>query len=151
MKNDKLKVWPWNWYGWYGFETESGISPSFNESVDTVSEFPDRERVVNYLRSAPVVQEIQLEPFPRCQYCGVPSRDSLKVLSDGVWVWPGWLAHDVEAHSIVLPDRFHDHIRSSNYLPPERCDVPFERLQYPQYKMPPPRWKRFFKWPIPKK
>ena len=40
-------------------------------------------------------------------------------LSDGVWLWPDGLAHDVEAHGVRLPDEFVAHAAARDFRPPK--------------------------------
>ena len=144
MNSDFLQSWPWNWYGFYGAATESGIAPGFEECCGEWASIPERDQVVKYLRGGPEIIHINLWPIRPCPWCGVASVDSLKTFSDGTWVWPASLAHEVEKHGVILPDRFLAHIRSQNYLPPERCDVTFEKLPYPKFLKPSSRWKQFW-------
>lgn len=47
--------------------------------------------------------------FSGCRFCG-EIVGSLE-LTDGKFLWPEGLAHDVENHSVSLPDEFVQHIR----------------------------------------
>ena len=64
--------------------------------------------------------------FSYCRFCcGEPvAKMGNLELSDGRWVWPQGLAHYVDKHDVVLPQRFMDYARSNNWQIPDSVELP---------------------------
>ena len=77
-------------------------------------DWPHKEQVVTYLRNAPKV--ISYRGLSMCRIC--KKMNGSIEQSDGVYLWPGGLAHYIEDHDVVLPDEFVTHVLAGNgYLP----------------------------------
>lgn len=78
---------------------------------------PDEGRIVEYLREGCGLA-----------WCGGVFPDVLNphsgvmlspdYLTDGVWLWPGELAHYVAEHHVALPDEFVDDMRANGWVVP---------------------------------
>jgi hypothetical protein len=125
--HDIRHTWPHNWYGfwrWEGHDYEE--LPFLTSAVDPLWEPEDKDRLVSYLEQSPIV--VTSSPSSRCLLC--PSEvPTLCYQSDGAWLWPKSLAHYVREHSIVLPERFVQHIRDWNYEAPREEEMPVISLR----------------------
>jgi hypothetical protein len=74
--------------------------------VDPAWDASERERVADHLRRGFVARAYLGKST--CRLCG-DAVGSLE-LSDGVFIWPEGLGHDVEVHDVRLPQRFVDHV-----------------------------------------
>ena len=70
----------------------------------------DKNRVCQYLKDGNTL--FRYRGFSLCRIC--EQFNGSTELTDGVWVWPQGLAHYVEAHDILLPEDFIDHVYSNN-------------------------------------
>ena len=98
-----------------------------SDYVDSEWAPPDVAAIARYLRDAPVALATTGMVGP-CGRCGA-QIDSGAYHYDGAWLWPDTLAHLVERHGFVLPDRFVSYIRQRGYAPPS-FDA-FDRLFWP--------------------
>jgi hypothetical protein len=89
---------------------------------------PDEARIVDYLKSGvvliatPAFVEDVLTPGQRI---GSPH-----ILTDGVWAWPGDLAHYVENYHVRLPEEFLTDMRRNNWTVPGEDRLSLDRLEY---------------------
>ena len=112
--------WPGNWFGdWKWSASDDLQSPLFDELVDVTWCPPDLSKIVGYLQSCPAVLTCSTIPEP-CSLCGEVLMGIGSQRADGVWAWSGTLSHFVSRHHVRLPDRMIEHIRSREYLPPEK-------------------------------
>jgi hypothetical protein len=125
-----LRSWPHNWYGiWMGTVHTTEDLPSVFSAVDPSWEPDDKDQLVTYLTQTVVVEATTW--MTTCPLC--PSElPTLNYQSDGVWLWPQSLAHYVVWHSVVIPDRFAEHIRRRDYTPSEAVGVPHHELPWPE-------------------
>lgn len=82
----------------------------------------ERERVLNYLDSAPVVlaaRSYDTDPFAPNEPPSVP----LNFRTDGVWVWPGAVTHYLRNHQIPPDPELLAHIRGRGFTVPEVDDA----------------------------
>lgn len=142
--------WPFNWYGIWGFpEMQAPKMPLLESAIDPSWNPPDKDRLIEYLAKAPLSVVCGAMPTYTCRLCD--ARGSVGTFqSDGVWLWEVDLSHYVSAHSVVLPDRLVEHIRSRDYVPPKEAE-----LRLPTHKLPWPdgwghkvEWKPEYNWPV---
>ena len=113
--------WPHRWFGfWADFDKVNKLPHS--------RDFKDREwaprklkEILNYLTSAPVAIASTAERSP-CGFCGKGYFDPGCFRSDGLWLWPDSLAHEVTEHQIRLPDAFLAHMEEAGFTPPDTLD-----------------------------
>lgn len=94
------------------------------------SELPqeNERQIVSYLKSGvlfiatPGVVEDVLAPG---HLIGSPH-----ILTDGVWAWPGDLAHYVEKYHVRLPAEFVTHMENQDWAPPSDESVSLDRLEF---------------------
>ncbi|MBU6951963.1 hypothetical protein [Hahella sp. HN01] len=105
-----------NEIGFWSNNYENGVTPSFL-CGDIGS---DKEGIISYLKNAARCDGWL--GYARCRFeCEYSESGPLGAaeLTDGKWYWPEGLAHYVEAHNLLLPPQFLEHIRSLNYKVPE--------------------------------
>jgi hypothetical protein len=75
-----------------------------------------RAALVKHLSSG--LRLVQCRGYSWCRFCcGIPDSSMGSCdLTDGAWVWPEGLAHYIEAHRVVLPQDFIDHVLSGPSL-----------------------------------
>ncbi|MDG9670843.1 hypothetical protein ONV78_24100 [Hahella sp. CR1] len=76
----------------------------------------DKEKIVHYLKSG--IRGIEFLGYARCRFECLKSETSElgnTDFTDGVWVWPEGLAHYVDAHNLLLPPEFLDHVRQLDF------------------------------------
>lgn len=81
------------------------IAPDFWKDTE------EKQKVIGYLQSGSPCNHYH--GISSCRLCG----DTLSSYerNDGIYLWPDMLEHYLEKHSISLPDRFLNHIRSNSY------------------------------------
>lgn len=124
------KEWQYKWFGFRGDEKKYiGKFYELEDYVDTTCPPNIREKIVSYLSHAPIALAGQI-PQRRCGLC-----DDLvypaSYRSDGVWLWPDHLSHDVEKHDFCIPNQMLDHILKQDGIPPEHCGIPWQELPWP--------------------
>jgi hypothetical protein len=133
FSNQLAKEWKYKWFGYCGAEKEYiGRYYTLEEYVDTTCPPDILERIVFYLNNAPMVM-VGGVPASSCGFC----EDlvySAAHRSDGIWVWPDRLSHDVEKHHFCIPNEMVKHILDLNGVPPVKCGVPWEDLPLPRRK-----------------
>lgn len=99
----------------HGFPEQPSITDSIQEAP-----LPFEDKIVSYLASghpvvatAGVVYDI-LDKSDEKVIC------SLKLLSDGSWVWPSDLAYYVAKYHVRLPEEFLDHVQQNQLKMPEK-------------------------------
>jgi hypothetical protein len=82
--------------------------------VDPSWEKDHRQKIIRYLKEAPMVLEFAGMSYCRfgCGWNG--SREQ----SDGVWLWPEGLSHYVEKHDVMLPEAFVKHVKDHDFAIP---------------------------------
>lgn len=83
--------------------------PDPHDFVDWSWDEQERRRVVRYLSSSGMTRRIYRGRHG-CRLCD--QWQGAVELTDGVYVWPGGLAHYLEAHGVRLPDEFVRHVAS---------------------------------------
>lgn len=130
-KIDQLAAtWPHKWFGFFDAPPKNQYNlPQFADFVEANWLDGERDKVVGYLKNADCVLAGGM-PHVKCSLCD--EKVSLASFrSDGVWLWPTLLAHDVERHEIRLPDEFLKKIREDNYIP-SPCEISHEKLPWPE-------------------
>ncbi len=121
--------WPHKWYGIWSESPEASIgAPSVYDAIDLEWRPADKEELVTYLDAGRDV--VAMACSGDCLLCDATLRMGFK--SDGEWVWDVRLDHYVRHHSVLLPDRFADHIRHRNFIVPAKLSVPREDLPWPE-------------------
>ncbi len=119
--------WP---HPWVGFYAEEFTGRPYHEAdyVDPTWAPPDLPSILRYMRDTPGLAISG--QGASCPFCGARVEPAFYHY-DGAWLWPDDLAHDVERHAVVLPDRFVAHVRRLAYVPPA-WDPDWEgRLPFP--------------------
>jgi hypothetical protein len=99
--------------------------PPLQESLQPSPGPFDREAAA-YLRAGAVLAVATEEVFDVFDP-GV-NLGALTVRTDGIWVWPGELAHYVEKYHCALPDQFVDHMRARAWTPPSKDAIDFPSI-----------------------
>ena len=131
-----FEEWPERWYGFYTRQngtTDDGF-PQFDDLVDLGWRPSDKDRLINYLKTADVAA---VSGFANiiCPLCGIAEWNPSLSRSDGIWLWPRRLEHDVAAHQVRLPDQFVNHIRNAQYAPRSIKGIPPQNLPWPRIRM----------------
>jgi hypothetical protein len=87
--------------------------PSIIEATNQIAP-PDRNRVVQYLRSGSVLAAtacLAAEDW----FDSTKTSGSVEVLTDGVWAWPGDLAYYVENYGVGIPAEFLAHMHANKW------------------------------------
>jgi hypothetical protein len=105
--------------------------PAVHDFIDPSWNPVDKERILAYLTSAPIAVAGVTDDTEACLLCSEEQLTSC-FQSDGVWLWLDDLSHYVARHSVVLPDRFVEHIRNCNYTPSSDWELSDEELPWPQ-------------------
>lgn len=80
----------------------------------------ERHRMVKYLKGGKFLEGYM--GHSTCRICG--QHNGSTELHDGAFYWPQGLAHYVEAHGVVLPERFVNHMRASDYSAKAKLEPP---------------------------
>lgn len=75
---------------------------------------PNKDRVLQYLRTAgrPMV----VSPGPVADYFDRASNaGTMTQYTDGIYVWPNYLAHYVDRYDVALPEHFEAHMAARNW------------------------------------
>jgi hypothetical protein len=97
--------------GWW-VETPADLNlPAPQELVGELSP-TTRAALVKHLRSG--LRHVQYRGYSWCRFCCGAADSSMGScdLTDGIWVWPEGLVHYIEAHSVVVPHEFIEHVLS---------------------------------------
>lgn len=124
------KEWNYKWYGFWGAE-EKYIGKSYKQEdyIDTSCPPEIREKIVSYLSNAPIVLAGQV-PQDECGFCNELIYPAA-FRSDGVWLWPDRLSHDVDKHNFCIPNAMVEHILEHNGIPSQDFDIPWQDLPWP--------------------
>lgn len=85
----------------------------------------DKNKILAYMHAG--TEGDSYKGWSECRMCGKTNGSS--DVHDGEWLWPIGLTHYAEAHSVVLPQEFINHVRANNYIIPDRKPIramPFE-------------------------
>ncbi|TCO55945.1 hypothetical protein [Actinocrispum wychmicini] len=100
--------------------------PSVFDHTDRVID--DRERVIEYMRTAPPVLDVlDVEVDMVNGTDQIMSASSL--ISDGEWIWRKDSIHYLSRYPLDLPDGFLQHVRARDYEPPAHDDVNFSEIE----------------------
>ncbi len=122
--------WPFNWFGFWGPSVEEPLWPRMDVFIDPDWDPQEKSAVLSYLDRA-VVVTIAGIPSTKCGICGEDIGNPSAYKSDGVWLWPLGLSHDVRRHGVRLPDRMVEHMRRNGFKPPENIKVDVPNLPWP--------------------
>ena len=123
--------WPHNWFGvWRHKGDEVGGFPTLDDLIDRQWDHPNLDDLLAYLRECPIATCAGM-PSTNCSICGEDVGDPSCLMTDGVWMWPSRLPHDVTAHGVRLPDRLIDHIIKASFSPPSNVETAPEDLPWP--------------------
>ncbi len=76
----------------------------------------DKQSLISYLEGGDTYETWRGQSWCRFRCDGdLGCRD----FTDGVWIWPEGLAHYVEKHDVILPDKFVTHCRISKWVIPD--------------------------------
>ncbi|MEK8018225.1 MAG: hypothetical protein VSS75_015225 [Candidatus Parabeggiatoa sp.] len=106
--------------------------PTREHLTDPNWNFPKKGGLIKYLSSAPIVLCSAALPT-YCQLCNENRGDPGCWRSDNVWLWHNTLAHEVEKHSIRLPDRMVEHIVNNQFTPLTEITVEADDLPWPNF------------------
>lgn len=111
--------------GWWVMNLTEADLPAPQELVGDLSP-TIRAALTKHLASG--LRHVQYRGYSWCRFCcGIAdSRMGSWDLTDGVWVWPEGLAHYIEAHGIVLPQDFIDHVLSGPSLTKPDDSQPYD-------------------------
>lgn len=98
--------------------------------VDLNWEQDEKQAVLAYLDRSEVVV-VALIPSVKCVLCGENAGNPSAYKSDGVWLWPEDLAHNVRRHGIRVPDRMVEHMRRNGFKPPQNLRIDVPNLPWP--------------------
>jgi len=97
-------------------------------SVVSKSPHQNEDRIVRYLRSG--VLFIATPGFVEDVLAPGQIIGSAHIFTDGVWVWPGDLAHYVEKYHVRLPAEFVAHMEDQNWTIPNEESVSLDLLEF---------------------
>ncbi|MGF1600350.1 MAG: hypothetical protein ACFCVK_26210 [Acidimicrobiales bacterium] len=149
--------WLERWWGlWeqvhYRRTGRCDLRPRLADYVDDTVPRPIRQVLAHYLELCPLVLHPvdELDAWSTCWLCGEPLL-TYQMHSDGTWLWPGDLWHQVLEHHMVVPNELAAAILARRGAHPERCPVTHEELSWPPVfaNMPAP-WTAFpgvHRWP----
>jgi hypothetical protein len=130
FSNQLAKDWKYKWFGFWGAEEKYiGRCYKREDYVDISCPTKIREKIVLYLSSAPMVLVGQV-PLDECGFCDEPLHPA-SYRSDGVWLWPDRLSHDVAKHDFCVPNAMVEHILEHDGVPIQDFDIPWEELPWP--------------------
>lgn len=81
----------------------------------------DRDRVVEYLRTAPTVLDV-LDVLVDMVDGSESIRSASSLISDGVWIWRVDSVHYLDRYPLEIPEEFLAHVRARDYRPPAAVD-----------------------------
>jgi hypothetical protein len=124
MFSNKLsKDWKYKWFGFRGSEKKYvGRYYMLEDYVDKTCPPEILTKVIYYLSNAPIALAGQV-PRDECGLCG-ELIDTAAYRTDGIWLWPDHLSHDVAKHDFCVPNQMVEHILASNGIPPKESGVP---------------------------
>lgn len=130
--DNNAATWPKKWFGFFRpNDNDPEFLPKYSDFIDPgwVSEVT-KKKVAGYLEKA---ECILAGPYAdeKCAFCDKRFCGSVTFYSDGEWVWPATLSHDVACHNVRLPDKFMRKIEASGYSPPPTCSTPYDKLPFP--------------------
>jgi hypothetical protein len=122
-----IHSWPNYWYGfWWSPAHDYDEFPTLESATDASWRPHDKELLVAYLEQSPILLASMSQTT--CLLC--PNDVSAASYQfDGKWFWPRSLSHYVGRHSIVLPDRFVQHIRGHGCTPLREDEVANVRVR----------------------
>jgi hypothetical protein len=129
-----MKQIEWNrkWFGYWGGKDRSEPGwQALDDFVDPEWNPPDKDNLNTYLEQAPSMMKMESAGSAKCIVCGSDLGEASDHRSDGVWLWPAGLPHSVRFHSVVLPDKFVQHIRKRTYALPSQQNVDWMSLDWP--------------------
>jgi hypothetical protein len=130
FSNQIAKEWKYKWFGFWGMEEKyEGKHYEISEYLDPSCPPEILGKIVFYLSNAPMVLTAQ-QSAQKCSLCGEFIYPSA-YRSDGIWLWPDTLSHDVAKHNFCVPNAMVEHIMSLNGIPPKESGVPVESLPWP--------------------
>jgi hypothetical protein len=132
--NSKLDIytWPNRWFGFWREHGEKGKNcPSvFDFVIPEINRTYDKERLVHYLRNAPIITATSrsefLNPFNSTEYF-----ESICFRSDGVWLWVDDLAEYIVENDVVIPVLWLKHILQQKYQLPSSSEIEEGKLDWP--------------------
>ena len=127
-----LSNWTPRWFGfWADLGTGDDELPYRKDFEDDDCDSPTRDRVASFLRNAPMVLASSMWLVP-CPICGASEFDPGGYRSDGEWLWPDSLAHEVKAHSVRVPDQFFVRMEELHFSAPALPDdLNVDDLEWP--------------------
>jgi hypothetical protein len=126
---DRARDWDRYWFGFWGPTDDEPSNPSIRDFIDPKWRPSDKNRMIEYLVNCPVAVA-SCAGYSNCLLCSERAEIGC-FQSDGTWLWPADLAHFVSEHSVVLPQRFVEHMRNRAFNPPAKLDLPIEDLPWP--------------------
>jgi hypothetical protein len=124
------KEWPYKWYGFCGAEEKYiGKTYKIEDYVDTSCPPEIKGKIISYLENSPLVLAGQV-PQDTCGLCEELVYPAA-YRSDGIWLWPDRLSHDVEKHNFCIPNAMVEDILKQDGIPPETAGVPWQELPWP--------------------
>jgi hypothetical protein len=130
FSNQLAKKWPYKWFDFRGDEEKYvGRFFSLDDYVDTTCPLDIRAKIVSYLSSSPIALVGQVDKR-RCGLCEELVHPA-SYRSDGIWLWPDHLSHDVEKHNFCVPNAMVEDILKRDGIPPETAGVPWQELPWP--------------------
>lgn len=128
-----LDDWSHRWFGiWSEFGAVYQECPSaFSFVMPEISSCYPKERLRNYLVSAPIVASASRRNFPN-PFTGVRQGGSVSFRTDGKWLWLDDLPDYIENHGVAIPSKWLEDIQSNDYSPPQQvAEEVIERLEWP--------------------
>jgi hypothetical protein len=130
FSNQIAREWPYKWFGFRGSEKKYiGRYYTLEDYVDVTCPSEIREKIVFYLSTAPLALAGQV-PEDECGLCG-DLIDTAAYRTDGIWLWPDHLSHDVAKHNFCVPNEMVRHILSLNGIPPKESGASLDSLPWP--------------------
>ncbi len=72
----------------------------------------DQDKILNYLNNG--IRWNAAASLKECDFCNEFAGPKT-YLMDGTWLWPKFIRHYIEVHSLQLPEAFLQHIRDMEY------------------------------------
>jgi hypothetical protein len=129
-----FEQWTNRWFGcWAEFGERYSACPKLEDFIDLQWQHPQIDKIITYLKNAPVVATTSRLAIPWARGDG-DGRSVLSYRTDGVWLWLDDLDYYVLAIRVRLPDAFVKHIETVDFKFPAAESISPHQLQWPPIK-----------------
>lgn len=100
---------------------------SLKENISNKPQF-DEDKIIKYLEEGVIYC---ISPGLTIDILGKSHeiKDSLKILTDGVWIWPSDLSYYVKKYHVKLNEHFILHMKNANWTVPSREEIKLGQLE----------------------